>query len=42
MLLKYRFRVTYLICKLLSFSLCMQNSIMNTIEMDNVQAENES
>lgn len=36
----YRFRVTYLICKLLS--LCMQNPIMNTIEMDNVQVENES
>lgn len=34
--------ITYLISKLLLFSLHVQSSIMNTIEMDNVQIANES
>lgn len=42
MLLSYCFRITYLISKLLLFSLYVQNSVMNTTEMDNVQVENES
>lgn len=42
MLLRYCFRITYLTSKLLLFSLYVKNSIMNTIEMDNVQIENET
>lgn len=42
MLLRYYFKITCLASKLLSFSLYVQNSIMNAIEMDNVQVENES
>lgn len=42
MLLRYYFKITYLASKFLLFSLYAQNTIMNTIEMDNVQIENES
>lgn len=42
MLLRYYFQITYLASKLLLFSLYAQNSIMNAIEMDNVQVENGS
>lgn len=42
MLLRYYFKITYLASDLLLFSLYVQNSLMNTIEMDSVQIEKES